>query len=64
MKRTLRYYAVARRADGKIGQLLIIREMDGPACVSKSQQWTGVTYRTNRAAFEDIRRLNCPQEKS
>jgi hypothetical protein len=50
---TIRYFAFARRPDGKIGQLIVTR---GP---TRSQEWTGVTYRSVRAAYADMERLNC-----
>jgi hypothetical protein len=51
----LTYYAVARNADGKIGQLLVTRANGRQV----SQEWTGVVYRSNSEAFADLRRLNC-----
>jgi hypothetical protein len=55
------YFAVAEMSDGKIGQLLVTRETD-PLNPTNSRQvsqvWTGVTYKTTRAAFADLKRLN------
>lgn len=47
------YYAVALTPDGRIGQLLVKR---GPGV--KSQEWTGVIYKTMTAANADLWRLN------
>ena len=49
------YYAIARRPDGKIGQMLVTRE-DGRQV---SQEWIGVTYRSTKEAYADMERLNC-----
>lgn len=57
--KTIQYYAAAINPQGKIGQLLVTREMAGPGqCLSKRQEWTGVTYRTQREAMADLARLN------
>lgn len=50
----LHYYAYAPREDGTIGQLLV--ERAGGRTVRAV--WTGVTYRTLRAAAADVGRLN------
>jgi len=49
------YYAVAEQVDGKIGQLIVIRENGRQV----SQKWTGVTYPSIKAAKKDLKRLNC-----
>lgn len=49
------YYAVALTPSGKIGQLFVTRENGRQV----SQEWTGVTYRTQRDAKTDLVRLNC-----
>lgn len=51
--RTIRYFAYARNPDGQIGQLLVTRG------TTRAQEWTGVTYRNDAAAQEDMARLNC-----
>lgn len=58
--RTITYYAVARRPDGRIGQLLVTRVVSAPGvAVEKRQEWTGVIYQTQREAKADLTRLNC-----
>ena len=52
-ERTIRYFAFARMPDQRIGQLLVTRGS------SRSQEWTGVTYRNEREALRDMARLNC-----
>jgi len=49
------YYAFARRPDGKIGQMLVTREIGRQV----SHEWTGVTYRSTKKAYTDMERLNC-----
>lgn len=58
--REIVYYAVALNAQGKLAQLLVTRVMgDEPGeCISKSQEFTGVVYKTKRAAIADVARLN------
>jgi hypothetical protein len=54
------YYAAAMNPDGKIGQLLVTRVVDGLGnLISKRQDWTGVTYRTEREMRQDLTRRNC-----
>jgi hypothetical protein len=56
---TITYYAAALNPEGKIGQLLVTREMSAPGvCSSKKQEWTGVTYKDGREAERDLSRLN------
>lgn len=57
--RTIVYYAWARTEAGKIGQLRVERSMHDGRCVAKRQDWTGVLYRSDKAAAADVRRLNC-----
>jgi len=60
--KTLAYYAVAKTPGGNLGQLLCKRTIGADGrLVSKSQEWTGVIYKTQRAAVEDVTRLNCPE---
>ena len=49
------YYAFAQRPDGKIGQLLVTREIGRQV----SQEWTSVTYYSAKEAYADMERLNC-----
>ena len=59
MTKTLTFYAWALNSQGKIEQTKIVREMAGPGvCVSKSQTFTGVLYKSNKAAAADVARLN------
>ena len=59
MTKTITYYAVARRPDGRIGQLLVTRVLSAPGvAVERRQEWTGVTYPSERAAMDDLMRLN------
>lgn len=48
------YYAIARNAQGRVGQLLVTRENGRQV----SQVWTGVEYRNERKAYADLARLN------
>jgi hypothetical protein len=58
--KTITYYAVAVNPAGKIGQLLVTRVMSAPGVkVSGKQEWTGVTYKSQREANADLERLNC-----
>jgi hypothetical protein len=59
--KTIRYYAVALNPQGRIAQMLVTRVMAAPGVLAEPMrmEWTGVTYKSNRAAAEDIRRLNC-----
>lgn len=57
--KTIRYYAYARMPDDRLGQLLVERDMDGVGrCVARRQSWTGVIYRTDRQAMQDLGKLN------
>jgi hypothetical protein len=49
-----RYYGVARRPHGRIGQVWIDADRGRPT----RQFWTGVTHTTDREAGEDTARLN------
>lgn len=51
---TVKYFAIARTPDDRIGQLLVLRE-DGRQV---SQTWTGVIYASKRQALTDLERLN------
>lgn len=57
---TIRYYAVARDPQGRIGQMLVTRLMAAPGvpAAPPRQVWTGVTYKTEREAAKDLARLN------
>jgi hypothetical protein len=58
--KTITYYACALTPDGRLGQLQVTRVMAGVGiCASKSQEWTGVVYHTDREAQADLTRLNC-----
>ncbi len=58
--KTLTYFACAQMPDGRLGQLLVSRTVSAPGvCVAKSQEWTGVVYRSMPAALKDLERLNC-----
>jgi hypothetical protein len=56
------YFAVAENAEGKIGQLFITAERRanraGAGARTVSQEWTGATYPSMRAACKDLSRLN------
>lgn len=52
--RTIRYHAVARTANGRIGQLIVTREPGRPM----RQEWTGVVYADDATADADLARLN------
>lgn len=58
-QRTLTYFACAKNHEGKIGQLRVTRVM-GPnrERISSTQEWTGVVYKSMRAAEADLGRLN------
>jgi hypothetical protein len=59
--KTISFYAVALRPDGRIGQILVTRAMAAPGVLAQPErrEWTGVTYESNRAAERDMIRLNC-----
>jgi hypothetical protein len=56
----IRYYAVSGDAP-RIRQMLVIREKTASGSRPKSNDYTGVVYRTMRAAVADLERLNCPR---
>ena len=49
------YYAWARNDQNQLEQLFVVREHGQQV----SQTWTGKVYASDRAAQDDIRRLNC-----
>jgi len=49
------YYAWARNDENRLEQLFVVREHGRQV----SQTWTGTVYASERAAQDDIRRLNC-----
>lgn len=51
--RTITYYAIAERPDGKIGQLLVTR---GGGI--RTQEWTGKTYKSTKQGLDDCGHLN------
>ena len=55
MKKTIAYYAVALNSKNQIEQLFVTRE-NGKA---KSQEWTGIVYKTKKDAIRDLVLLNC-----
>ena len=58
MVKTITYYACALNAAGKIEQVKVERSMLGGRCIAKAQCWTGVVYRSNKAAAADLARMN------
>lgn len=48
------FYGIARRPDGRIGQVWVEAGGGRPT----RQSWTGITYTTNLEAGEDIAQLN------
>jgi hypothetical protein len=48
------YYGIARRPDGRIGQVWVDADRGRPT----RHFWTGVAYTTDREAGEDTGRLN------
>ena len=55
MRKTIAYYAVALNSKNQIEQLFVTRE-NGKA---KSQEWTGIVYKTKKDAIRDLVLLNC-----
>ena len=59
--RPSRITPVPLNAAGKIEQVKVERSMLGGRCIAKAQCWTGVVYRSNKAAAADLARMNgCP----
>jgi hypothetical protein len=58
-KNTIKYFAYAVNAQGKIEQLLIVRKNGKQV----SQVWQGKTYLTTEEANRDMIRLNCSNKE-
>jgi hypothetical protein len=58
--KTIEYFAVvATEPDGTFAQLRVVRVMSAPGVlVSKTETYTGVTYKSMRAANADLDKLN------
>ena len=52
------YYAFARNPQNRVEQMIVVREGVPGHMRQVSQEWTGVTYRNERAAWAAMESLN------